>query len=385
MNRRNFVGNLGLAAIPFMTGFTPSSANIRKSKASKPVNFIIEGPLYTPEEYLVELTKINESSSIQGDFYGSGGVVAELEEKFAKLTNKPKALYMPSGTMANELAIRVLCGDKTKAIVHADSHIFMDEGDAAQSVHNKRLVPIDNGKAGYNLTELQSKIENLSSTEVFYDGLGAISIESPVRRHQGEMISLSDIAEVTDYARKNYIGSHLDGARLPMAAAYSGASIKDYASGFDTVYISLYKCFGSAGGAILCGAADIIDQMPHLIKTHGGAVFRSWTNAAMANHLIDGLEERLATMVTQSEALIKALNELPELSIERVPNGTNICFLKAPNLSLTAFANRLNNKHGIWVKNPQNEGIQLHFNETLLYQDNELLVAAMKDAISISK
>jgi threonine aldolase len=385
MNRRNFVGNLGLAAIPFVTGFTPSSANTRTSKASKPVNFIIEGPFYTPEEYLKELTEINSNSSIQGDFYGSGGVVAELEEKFAKLTNKPKALYMPSGTMANELALRVLCGDKTKAIVHADSHIFMDEADAAQSVHNKRLVPIDNGHASYNLTELEGVIKKLSRTEVFYDGLGAISLESPVRRHKGEMIKLSDITELTNYARANNIGSHLDGARLPMAAAYSGTSIKDYASGFDTVYISLYKCFGSAGGAILSGDTDVIDQMPHLIKTHGGTVFRSWTNAAMANQLIDGLEQRLTTMVAQSEALINDLNELSELSIERVSNGTNICFLKAPNLNLTALANRLKTKHGIWVNYPQNDSIQLHFNETLLYQDNQVLVAAMKDAISISR
>src|SRR5207342_3190460 len=127
------------------------------------------------------------------------------------------------------------------------------EADAAQSVFNKRLMPLAKNETYFTAQQLQNAIENLNNEEVFKSGVGAVSIESPVRRTDGRAVPLDEIIKISAYCRSNRIGLHLDGARIFMASAWTGTPVKEYASYFDTVYISLYKYFGAGGGAVLSG------------------------------------------------------------------------------------------------------------------------------------
>src|SRR5678815_5809724 len=90
------------------------------------------------------------------------------------------------------------------------------------------------------------------------------------RRTDGRMIPIDEIKKISEYCRSKNIKLHLDGARIYMASAWSGVSINEYSTYFDTVYISLYKYLGASGGAILCGDKALIEKMPHMIKIHGG-------------------------------------------------------------------------------------------------------------------
>src|SRR5262249_9474998 len=150
------------------------------------------------------------------DFYGEGGVVEELEKKFIDITGKEKAIYMPSGTMANELALHVLSGDNTKVFVQELSHIYRDEADAAKSVFNKRLIPIAKGEYSFTLEELKSAIDYHNNGEVFKSGIGCLSIEVPVRRADNCTISIEEIRRISKFCRENNYKLHLDGARLYM-------------------------------------------------------------------------------------------------------------------------------------------------------------------------
>ena len=96
----------------------------------------------TVAAYWEQLQQANSKQPVKVDRYGNGGAVADLEKKFETITGKEKAIYMPSGTMANQLAIAVLSGDNTKIFVQDTSHVYRDEADAAQSVYNKRLMPL---------------------------------------------------------------------------------------------------------------------------------------------------------------------------------------------------------------------------------------------------
>jgi threonine aldolase len=225
--------------------------------------------MYDPAEYLVELQKANDNAAITKDRYGVGGSVEQLEKKFVEITGKEKAIFIPSGTMANQFAIAVLSGDHAKVIVQDTSHVFRDEADAAQTIFGKRLVPLAPGETFFSAGTLQNYIRNLPNQEVFQDGIGAVSIENPVRRSDGRAVPIEEIKKISAYCRANKIKLHLDGARLFMASAWTGISIKEYASYFDTVYISLYKYLGASAGAVLCGDGPVINQMPHLIKVHG--------------------------------------------------------------------------------------------------------------------
>lgn len=387
MKRREFIGTGSLAALPLFTGLTLNAKNRAPNYDTEEygINLILDGYFFQPKQYLKKLIEIESKSGINGDFYSSGGVISELEQEFCKITGKEKAIYMPSGTMANELALRILCGDQTKAIVHNDSHIYRDEGDSAQAIHNKRLVPINSGKHYFSKEDLEKALNELKNDESFYNGVGALSIENPVRRHNGKIVDLEHIKGVIEYAKTNGMRTHLDGARIHLASAYSGVSTETYCSLFDTVYISLYKYLGACGGAILCGDNEVIGQMSHMMKILGGTIFRSWTNAAIAKHFLDGVENRMQRMVEQSNELIAELNELEEIQLRTIQDGTNIVFIKSQKMDLEKFADEINNSQRIWMNYPENGEIEIHLNESILLKDNEQLLASFKKSILKSK
>lgn len=351
------------------------------------MRFTGDGPIYSPTDYIAKLQAIQQVQPITRDFYGKGGTVDELTKKFADLTGKEAAIYLASGTLANQLAISVLSGENTKVFVQETSHVYRDEADAAQSVFGKRLIPLAPGKAYFTLADLQRSLEEHTQGEAFTSGIGAVSIENPVRRCDGQFVPIDVIKQVTAFCRQKGYKLHLDGARIYLAAAYAGTSVAEYAAHFDTVYISLYKYLGAAGGAILCGPKEIIDRMEHLAKVHGGVVFMNWANAAMALHHLNGLEDRMQQSATRAKQLFAKLNQLPQLKITPIEGGTNIFnaqFSSAVNAQ--QFTEFLWQKHKIGLAPAKADGsLKLMVNESLLLQDNEQILAAFKDALTLAK
>ena len=140
------------------------------------------------------------------------------------------------------------------------------------------------------------------------------------------MVPIDEIKKISEYCRSNNIKLHLDGARIYMASAWSGVSVKEYAGYFDTVYISLYKYLGASGGAILCGDKVVIDKMPHLVKIHGGNMFGNWLNAAMALHRLEGVEERLNDAIKRSKEIFSSLNQIPGFKISGIRGRNEYLF-----------------------------------------------------------
>ena len=386
LNRRSFLKSSGWAALPVLMPFSQALGNdafTDQPASPDAIKFYGDGEMYEPADYLKVLQQIQQGNGIENDRYGSGGAVEALEKKFAAITGKEQAIFMPSGTMANQLAISVLSGNNAKVMVQETSHVFRDEADAAQSVFQKRLVPLAKNETCFTAQQLIDGIETLRQEEVFFSGIGAVSVENPVRRTEGRMVPLEEIKKISDYCRNNHIPLHLDGARIYMAATWSGVSVKEYASYFDTVYISMYKYLGASGGAILCGNKKIIDQMPHLIKVHGGNMYGNWTNAAMALHRLEHLETRLQQSKQRAEEIFSALNKISGCSVEALDQGTNIYRMKLDkNLSGKSLQEKLNKQFNIRIgaANRQNH-ILLTVNETLLYQDSRYVVDAFRKSL----
>ena len=387
LNRRNFLRSSGSLAIPAMlplSGLLSNDISVVNDWPAKPiVKFFGDGEMYEPTDYIRVLQEADKTVAIAKDRYGVGGVVEALEKKFAAITGKEKAIFMPSGTMANQLAIAVLSGNKSKVFVQETSHVFRDEADAAQSVFQKRLIPLAKNETYFTAAELKKTIEEMSTAEAFDTGIGAVSIENPVRRSDGRMVSIDEIKAIRNYCIAKKIPMHLDGARLYVASAWSGVSIKEYSQYFDTVYISLYKYLGATAGAILCGDASIIDQMTHLIKTHGGSMYGNWTNAAMALHRLEGVEERFKAAKERSEQIFKILNAGNNIRIEPLNEGTNIYRLTlAKNINGTAFQTKLNQQFNIRLARPDSNNQSLiNVNETILYQSLNDLVNAFRKTL----
>ena len=335
------------------------------------VNFIYDGPMFSPQDYLAKLNEIDKANPIEIDYYSSGGVTKALEDEFARITGKEKAIYLPTGTMANQLAIKLLNGSNTKVIVPDNSHVFRDEADAAQSVHNLRLIPLGKDKPYFELHDVENAIKYLNENEVFKSGLGTVMIENPIRRADGTVIPLETIKEITDYCREQGYKLHLDGARIHIASAYSNVSVSEYASYFDTIYVSLYKYLNAGSGAMLCGDAAFIDQIPHQIKILGGTMLRNWSNTAMALHYLNGIEERWNHLLQTASYFISELNQLDGVEITSIENGSNVYDLKlSGEIDLKELTDYLYSTHNISLGRANEQGIiRFKINETLLVRD----------------
>jgi threonine aldolase len=388
-NRRQFLRFSGLATLPFL-GNASTAFSQGTPAAEMPlevIKFFGDGEMFEPAEYLAVLQQLNAQAAIQKDRYGSGGAVEALEKKMAEITGKEKAIYMPSGTMANQLAISVLSGDQTKVFVQDTSHVYRDEADAAQSVFQKRLYPLAKEETYFTAATLQTAIEQLPEQEVFGSGIGAVSIENPVRRTDGRMIPIGEIKKISEYCSSKGIKLHLDGARIYMASAWSGISIKEFSSYFDTVYISLYKYLGASGGAVLCGDKDTISKMPHLVKVHGGSMYGNWTNAAMALGRLEGLEDRLLKAKAKGEELFAQLNKRNDIRINPLDGGTNIYQLELTGgTDARVFQQTLNKEFSIRLPfAPGKTKTLITVNETILYKDLAYILNAFSQSLKAGK
>jgi threonine aldolase len=330
----------------------------------------------SPGAYAALLDELGRAG-IAGDSYSIGGVVEALEARFAALLGKERAVFMPTGTLANHLAVRTLAAGRGRVLVQAESHLFLDEGDCAQTLSGLALVPLGAGRATVTAAEVETEIVLARSGRVATP-VSVISIESPVRRRSGERFDDTELAAVVALARREGIRLHLDGARVFLQAAYTGVDVADYARPFDTVYVSLYKYFNAASGAILAGPAALLDPMFHERRMFGGGLPAVWPYAAVALHYADGFAERYARAVRLSEAVIAALDDHEAFTVARVTPGTNLFQLGVRGVAPGAVRERLAAER-VLLGPPRDDGTFLvAINETL----NRTTAAALTDAFT---
>jgi threonine aldolase len=349
-SRRSFVSlAAGAPALAFLTP-PPLSGRQAPGAASRTAGPGAESPdvflsgdglHLTPAQHaerLWGLTRAPGGRQVSADEYGLGGEVAECEAWFAALVGKERALFMPTGTLANHVALRVLANGRSRVIVQDVSHVYNDTGDGCQVLSNLNLVPLAPGKATFTREDVERVLARTASGRVAAQ-VGAISIESPIRRLRGELFDYAEMQRISALAREKGIGLHLDGARLFMASAFSGISPAGYASLFDTVYISLWKCFNAMNGAVLAGPAKVIDGLFHVRRMFGGALWSAWPFAAVARHYAEGFLDRYARAVRVSEDFARALRD--PFRVDRIPGGSHLFYLGAAGVDLAKLRERL--------------------------------------------
>jgi threonine aldolase len=184
--------------------------------------------------------------------------------------------------------------------------------------------------------------------------IGALSIESPVRRLGNVAVPLADLEKALAPAREAGIGLHLDGARLPLYLPHFGIDPATVAALFDTVYVSLYKCFSAPSGAILAGPADLLDTFYHTRRMFGGGISAAWPFAALALHHMDDYAVLSKQAVDVAEGLLARLNAGRKCLVDRVPNGTNVFKLQLAKGDPIDWRRKLR-KHGLVLPKPHAE------------------------------
>ena len=302
ISRRSFVGTGAAASLA-------SAAGISGMPASLP------GQVQQPDE------RQQHTVTLSGD--GQSLTPLEYSQVLAAILGKERAVFLATGTLANHLAVRIQALGRSRVVVQEDSHLYADSGDCAEVLSNLNLVTLARDGGTFTLEDVQAVLDRTSRGRV-QTGVGVISIESPIRRRLGELFDFDEMRRICHFAREHGIATHLDGARLFMASAYTGIAPSDFAALFDTVYVSMWKYFNAPAGAILAGPHELLDDLYHPRRMFGGALPGAWPLAAVALDFIDGFEDRFAAGVRTSEELLPALDAIGPLRVERIPQGSNV-------------------------------------------------------------
>ncbi len=308
------------------------------------------------------------------DFYLKEGAVAELEAKFSALLGKEDTVFMPTGTLANHVALRLLCGESRHALVQQESHVYRDEADAIPILSGINLVPLAPGKGAPTFDEVKEAIDR-AEIGPYPIKVGAIGLESPVRRADGETVPAALIAQIAKLAREKNIPMHLDGARLLLMSGMPGFDVKSYCEPFDTVYVSLYKYLNAPFGGVLSGTKAQMARARELRHIFGGLILHGWEAALPALDTLDGFTERFATVRQAGERLLARLDKTSGFKVHRVPNGSNIAFVEVSAKRQAGLDERMKAAN-VRVGKVHEGKLQIAFNETLLRRDTDYLVAA---------
>jgi threonine aldolase len=376
IDRRDFLvmGSAGAAALG-MTGREGDEAAAGDGP-DLPVVLYGDGLALDPGEYARELARLADAGEIEPDNYSLGGSVEELEREMAERLGKERAVFFATGTLANQIAVRILAGDNRRVLAQEESHLYNDSGDCCQTLSQLHLIGLVQGEATFTLEQVQTEIERAASGRV-RTPIGAISIESPVRRLWGRVFDYDEMAKISTYAR------HLDGARVFLAEPYTGVPAAKYAALFDTVYVSLWKYFNAASGAILAGPAEVLDGLYHQRRMFGGSLPAAWVLAAMALHYQRGFAERFSAAAARGEDLFDRIQDHPHLAIERMPEGTNVAKLQVETTDLAGFRERLADR-GVQLSDPlaDGSGFKIQVNETWMRLSTDQLMRRLDDALT---
>ena len=375
-----------MRTIPTDTAQPTTHIPIEAPSPDQLVSFGGDGEPKSARTMLQTLIEFEDEVGLDPDSYSLGGNVQEVEEKFAEMLGKEAAVFMPTGTLANHLAVRMLCGDKPRAIVQEQSHLYQDSGDCVSRLSNINLIPLAKDRPHFTVEELKQTVVQSEQGRVLTP-VGALMIESPIRRQEGKVVPFNEMQAITDYCRERGIGTHLDGARLYMMSGATGISAKTYASLFDTVYVSLYKYFGAPFGSVLVGTSQFCDGLYHDRRMFGGGLASANFAAALALKGAEGFEERFNTAIKRATTLFDKLNRLAGIHIGHIENGSNIFPMDlSRDLDLDKFVKILQEQSvSISLGNPDPRRSTLRVNTTILRQDVETLFAAFRSALEASR
>ena len=324
-------------------------------------------------DYLRVLTDAVQKHDLKPDNYLAGGAVTELEQKFAGMLGKEDCCFLPTGTLANNLAVRILCGEHRHVIVQTDSHLYADESDASSIMSGLTMQPIAAGKAAPTLEEFSAAIDD-AEHRAYPLKVGAISIESPVRRHDGESVPFATLEKVCALAKSKGIGMHWDGARAFMLTGTPGFDLKRTAAQFDTVYCSLYKALRAPFGAVLAGPMPMVAQARELRHVIGGLIYHGWVAALPALEALNGFNDRFTRARAAANEVLAQLQK-GGYTVQRIPNESNIAYVTPTPQQAAGLKQRLASAD-VLARIGKDGRVPFFLNDTLLHQSPAAIAAA---------
>jgi len=268
-----------------------------------------------------EMLAAMTAAELGDDVLGDDPTVQALEQRIGALTGKPAAVLTPSGTMANQLAIRSVCepGDEVICDDTTHCHNYETGGLAALSGCSIRTISTPRG------IFTPADVERLCRPPgIHFARSRVVVMENTNNRGSGSVWPLKQMRAVSDAAHALGLHVHLDGARLWNASVASGVAIRDYAATADTVSMCFSKGLGAPVGSILAGPLDLIERARRFRKMFGGAMRQAGLLAAAALYALEHHVERLAEDHANAKRLAEGIRGVAGLTVDPDAVETNI-------------------------------------------------------------
>jgi threonine aldolase len=281
------------------------------------------------------------------DVYGSGGVVEVLEREVARRLGKESALFMITGTMAQQTILRVHADARHRksVVFHPKCHLDVREERAYERLHG--LVAVTCGTASEPLTSQQ-----LAAVR---EPVAAVLIELPQRDLGGTLPPWDELVAQVQWARDHGAAAHMDGARLwesaPYYAASAAKSISDIAALFDTVYVSFYKGLGAIAGCCVAGDEATIEELKLWRVRHGGRAYGLWPYAASALSALELRADRFTGYYERALQIARALHRIDGIEILPYPVQSPMMHVRVsrPVETVMTRMRDVARKDGVWM------------------------------------
>lgn len=264
-------------------------------------------------------------AEVGDDVYGEDPSVNRLEAIFAEQTGMQAALFAPSGTQTNLLAIISHCERGDEYIVGQTAHTYLSEGGGAAVLGSVQPQPLDFEEDGcLSLDRVSRKIKPIDN---HYARTRLLCLENT---NNGKVLPLSYLKEAQIFCKKHSLSHHLDGARVFNAAIQLKVPLQNITQHFDSVSICLSKGLGAPVGSVLCGTKELITKARRWRKVLGGGMRQAGILAAAGIYALKYNVERLQEDHHHAQILAQGLSEINELGMEHISSQTNMVFIKPP-------------------------------------------------------
>jgi threonine aldolase len=290
------------------------------------------------------MRKAMAQAEVGDDVFGDDPTVIKLEKRVSEILGKETAVYMPSGTMANQVAFRSHTEPGDEILIHEQAHTYLLESGAPAALAGImcRLLPGERGI--FSGKDVRAVIR---PRNYHFPHSKLVAVENTHNRGGGSVWPMEVIIDVEKAARENDLKLHLDGARLWNACAATGLSEKEYAEYFDSVSVCFSKGLGAPVGSCLAGSEQFIDRARRFRKMFGGGMRQAGIIAAGALYALDNHRDRLKEDHENAQVLAKGLAEIPGIEVNVKNVETNIVYIM-PNMDAAEFSKKLHG-NGVYI------------------------------------
>jgi threonine aldolase len=282
-------------------------------------------------------------AEVGDDVYGEDPSVNRLQERVAALLGKEAALFVPSGTMANQICLHVLTEPGDEVILERGSHVFNYESGAAGLLSGVQLHPLEGNRGRLAPSQVEAAIRPDADVA---PRSRVVSIENTANKAGGVVYSLDRIQAVAEVVQSHDLHFHLDGARLWNAAAALDVDEKTLAAPADLVWAALSKGLGAPVGSVLAGPKSLIDDARRTRKQFGGGMRQAGILAAAGLYALDHHRSQLYRDHEKAQRLAEGLAECPPFSVDPDEVDTNIVIFEAPDDTASEIVDDLQD-HGV--------------------------------------